>query len=441
MKTGLTLDWMAASPAEAHASARALAALSRRLRPDLVHLNGPAMAVGGDFGAPVLGACHSCLATWWAAVKPGAPTPRDLLWRRDLQAEGLARCDALVAPSEAFASATANIYGVRPTVVHNGRRPGAYTQASVGRTIFTAGRLWDEGKNLDVLDRAAALSGLQIEAAGPLEGPGGERVALQHLRTLGSLSSDQVRARLAGRPIFVSTALYEPFGPGRSRGGPGRLSAGPGRYPDVPRVVVGSRDLRGPEECGPGRRDVGKARWKTPSNEGGSAPPRGCAPAAYTLDAMGEATLKAYRRTVGVRAEGGRVRIVYFTHSLRSCWNHGNAHFLRGVLRELIGRGHDVAAYEPSGAWSLGNLLADHGRRAQPVRDGLSGPVVVTYDPASPADLERACDGADLVIAHEWNDPGVIAGLGRAAAARAVHPAVPRHPSSRGQRPGRHARL
>ena len=27
------------------------------------------------------------------------------------------------------------------------------------------------------------------------------------------------------------------------------------------------------------------------------------------------------------------MRIVYFTHSLRSCWNHGNAHFLRGVLR------------------------------------------------------------------------------------------------------------
>ena len=30
------------------------------------------------------------------------------------------------------------------------------------------------------------------------------------------------------------------------------------------------------------------------------------------------------------------MRFVYFTHSLRSCWNHGNAHFLRGVLRELI---------------------------------------------------------------------------------------------------------
>ncbi len=57
------------------------------------------------------------------------------------------------------------------------------------------------------------------------------------------------------------------------------------------------------------------------------------------------------------------MRVVYFTHSLRSCWNHGNAHFLRGVLRELVGRGHEVRAYEPKGAWSLANLLADAGDR------------------------------------------------------------------------------
>ena len=36
------------------------------------------------------------------------------------------------------------------------------------------------------------------------------------------------------------------------------------------------------------------------------------------------------------------MRIVYFTHSLASCWNHGNAHFLRGVLREPIRDAVDV---------------------------------------------------------------------------------------------------
>ena len=53
------------------------------------------------------------------------------------------------------------------------------------------------------------------------------------------------------------------------------------------------------------------------------------------------------------------MRIVMFYQSLVSDWNHGNAHFLRGVLSELIARGHDVRAFEPESAWSLASLLAD----------------------------------------------------------------------------------
>lgn len=113
------------------------------------------------------------------------------------------------------------------------------------------------------------------------------------------------------------------------------------------------------------------------------------------------------------------MRIVYFTHSLRSCWNHGNAHFLRGVLRELIGRGHAVTAYEPEGAWSLQNLLSDHGpdgldawQRAYPELSSL------TFGPD--ADLAALTDGADLVIVHEWNEPELIAAIGRLRAAGAT---------------------
>jgi spore maturation protein CgeB len=110
------------------------------------------------------------------------------------------------------------------------------------------------------------------------------------------------------------------------------------------------------------------------------------------------------------------MRIVYFNHSLGSCWNHGNAHFLRGVLSELIARGHEVTALEPEGAWSLANLLKDHGeagleayRRAYPELRSS------TY--AADADLAGLVDGADLVIVHEWNEPRVVAELGRARSA------------------------
>jgi spore maturation protein CgeB len=106
------------------------------------------------------------------------------------------------------------------------------------------------------------------------------------------------------------------------------------------------------------------------------------------------------------------VRIAYFTHSLASCWNHGNAHFLRGVLRELKALGHEVRAYEPRGAWSLQNLLDDHGEAgldafAEAYPELSSTPVDADADP------EALVDGCDLVIVHEWNAPDLVAELGR----------------------------
>jgi spore maturation protein CgeB len=106
------------------------------------------------------------------------------------------------------------------------------------------------------------------------------------------------------------------------------------------------------------------------------------------------------------------VRIVYFTHSLESCWNHGNAHFLRGVLRELAARGHDVRAYEPQGAWSLENLLRDHGPSGLDAwREAYAELSSTAF--ATEAEAEAATDGADLVIVHEWNDPALVAAIGR----------------------------
>jgi spore maturation protein CgeB len=109
------------------------------------------------------------------------------------------------------------------------------------------------------------------------------------------------------------------------------------------------------------------------------------------------------------------VNVALFTHSLVSDWNHGNAHFLRGVAAELGARGAIVTVYEPLDGWSRRNLEADHGRaplaafaRAYP---GLTG---VAYEPARlPSDLDAMLDGVDLVLVHEWNDAEVVAAIGR----------------------------
>jgi glycosyltransferase involved in cell wall biosynthesis len=125
-------------------------------------------------------------------------------------------CDALVAPTAAFAQATARAYDVpTPFVVHNGRSAEMAASAAKEPIVFASGRLWDDGKNIAALDVAAGLSGATVYAAGPLAGPNG--AASQppcHLRTLGGLASQRVRDWLQRASIYASSALYEPFGLG-----------------------------------------------------------------------------------------------------------------------------------------------------------------------------------------------------------------------------------
>jgi spore maturation protein CgeB len=106
------------------------------------------------------------------------------------------------------------------------------------------------------------------------------------------------------------------------------------------------------------------------------------------------------------------MRVVLFCHSLRSDWNHGNAHFLRGIVRDLQRRGHAVRVLEPEIAWSAVNLRAEAGHAAlEAWRCAYPDLSSDTYDLAT-LDLDRTLDGADLVLAHEWSEPGLIARLG-----------------------------
>lgn len=107
------------------------------------------------------------------------------------------------------------------------------------------------------------------------------------------------------------------------------------------------------------------------------------------------------------------MKFVLFYHSLVSDWNHGNAHFLRGIASELIARGHAVEVYEPVSGWSRTRLLAEHGEA--PLRAfAAQFPQLRShlYD-ADRLDLDDALGDADVVIVHEWNVPALVARIGR----------------------------
>jgi spore maturation protein CgeB len=107
------------------------------------------------------------------------------------------------------------------------------------------------------------------------------------------------------------------------------------------------------------------------------------------------------------------MHFVLFYHSLQSDWNHGNAHFLRGICSELLALGHSVRVFEPADGWSLRQLRAEQGECAledfRTVYPGLSSQF---YESAE-LDLDSALEGADVVIVHEWSDPELVRRIGR----------------------------
>src|SRR5919199_2179173 len=112
------------------------------------------------------------------------------------------------------------------------------------------------------------------------------------------------------------------------------------------------------------------------------------------------------------------MKIVLFVHSLVSDWNHGNAHFIRGVVRDLKRRGHDVRVFEPEDGWSRTNLLESEGTSAledfRAAFPDLSSEIYRKED----LELEAMLAGADLVLVHEWNDPDLVTRIGVHASRR-----------------------
>ncbi len=111
------------------------------------------------------------------------------------------------------------------------------------------------------------------------------------------------------------------------------------------------------------------------------------------------------------------MHLVLFYHSLVSDWNHGNAHFLRGVVRELQARGHDVRVLEPARGWSRQQLVADQGPAALArFAADFPGMSSTTYE-LETLDLARELEGADAVIVHEWSDHELVRRVGEHRAA------------------------
>lgn len=206
------LDWMVPDATALSEVPGLIADLARREGADLLHLNLPSQAAGLVTDLPVLVVSHSCVATWFRAVK-GSGLPQDWEWQGRLNRAGFARADAVVAPSQSHADLLTQCYGPVPQmrVVHNATRTPS-RDVGGGAFALAIGRWWDEGKNAALLDRAARAADWPVVMVGATRSATGQVQQLHHAEARGEVPHEEAMALMARAGIYVAPSLYEPFG-------------------------------------------------------------------------------------------------------------------------------------------------------------------------------------------------------------------------------------
>ncbi len=207
------LEWMDNPWEDVAEAGEWLLALEREVQPDIIHLNGYVHA-DLPWNAPVLVVGHSCVASWWRAVK-GEPAPAQYDTYQNRVRSGLNAADMVVTPTKAMQTALTHEYGKLPLsmVIPNGRSPARFSRVKCKEPfIFSMGRLWDEAKNIRAVDLAADDLSWPVHVAGNPEHPSGGRVSLKHAHATGMLSPTEVVDYLARSSIYALPARYEPFG-------------------------------------------------------------------------------------------------------------------------------------------------------------------------------------------------------------------------------------
>jgi glycosyltransferase involved in cell wall biosynthesis len=213
--TELALEWLDPEGDDFPHALDRLAAIERRVRPNLVHLNSFREA-SGDWSAPLLITAHSCVWSWWRACRGQIPAESRWHKYREHVASGLAATKLWVAPTEALRREIQAIYApCNPgTVVWNGIDFEQFHPRTKDPVILAAGRLWDEAKNIASLSTASEGLDWPVLIAGPEHGEDGSvrRFDTGRLQMLGPLTRAALLAEMQRAAIFAAPARYEPFG-------------------------------------------------------------------------------------------------------------------------------------------------------------------------------------------------------------------------------------
>ena len=209
------LEWMDDPWVDVERAGQWLLDVARQINPSLINVNGYAHAAL-PWGAPVTVVAHSCVRTWWKAVRQ-EPAPASVNRYSTAVDAGLAAADAVVAPTKAMGAALASEYATRRAVrvIPNGSYVPATEPQRIPRKepfVLAAGRMWDEAKNIKALCAIASAIDWPIYVAGDARGPAGQLCEVSNVHLLGRLPAASLASWYRRAAIYALPARYEPFG-------------------------------------------------------------------------------------------------------------------------------------------------------------------------------------------------------------------------------------
>lgn len=207
------LEWMSANHHAYTAGAKELLALIKSFRPDVL------ISSQYCFGAlpvdiPRIVIAHSDVLSWAKACRPEGLQPSAWLEQYcSIVSTGIRRADAVVAPTQWMIDALRSGFELpvqRYVIPHGCAIPPSRLEPLRKMQAVTAGRLWDEAKNLRILEEVD--TGISLLVAGAVECEASRYGQSTRLRFCGNLESPELLRLFRQSAIYICTSIYEPFG-------------------------------------------------------------------------------------------------------------------------------------------------------------------------------------------------------------------------------------
>ena len=212
--TDFRLEWMQDNAQVYSSSCRFMLDCVREFVPDLIHSN--QFCYGAlPVDIPKLVVAHSDVLSWWRQCRDTEPDDSEWLVNyRSMVQRGLRGTDLLIAPTRWMLDQIEIGYGdLAPgAVIPNGRDISLIPDRPRRMQAVTAGRLWDEGKNIAMLAHVSSPIPILIAGDKCFDGAYAGFLDNASVAQLGHLTEEDLLHLLAESSIYIVTSRYEPFG-------------------------------------------------------------------------------------------------------------------------------------------------------------------------------------------------------------------------------------